>query len=265
MRFTQVFLGGVLVLTGSACMEDFSLDPERVGFIDARAFEDGGSNVLRVSAGFYRGYGLDVLVGLPGLCQVLAYNPEDDTSGAETVSAGPSLTATVSGANSTVPRITTGTYVSYAMPLGANLPYVPGDTLAVSIPGDAEGFPAATVKVRTAEPFVMEAVVPPPAGPSSTEVIWTPAPVPGSVMTLSLRYSTEDGVMTPNAQIYCVFVDDGSAILPDAVRTAWVASAPESRSQFAQRVREASVAISGSTRVRIFSFYEVPTPSLGGT
>lgn len=240
------------------------MNPERVGFIDARSFDDGGESVLRVEGSFYRGFGLDVLIGLPGACQVLAYDPDGGTSGAQTVDAGPTFTASVSGANADVVRTLTGTSIRYAMPAGTGLAYVPGDTLTVSIAGLAGGFPAATIKVRTAEPFVMDALEPPPGGPTPTAVTWTPATSAGSVMTLSLRYSTVDGVMTPNSQIYCVFNDNGSAFLPDAIRVAWAASDPASRSQFAQRVRESSVSLNSTTRVRLFSFYEYPTPSLGG-
>lgn len=245
-------------------MEDFSLEPERVGFIDARAYDDAGESVLRVNGTFYRAYGLDVLIGLPGACQVLAYDPDGAGGGAPTVDAGPTLTASIGGANAAVARTTVGTSINYNMAAGASLAYVPGDTLSISIPGEAGGFPAANIKVRTAEPFVMDLLVAPPSGPTPTVVTWSPATVSGSLMTLSLRYSTVDAVLTPNAQIYCVFHDNGTFTLPDDIRTAWAASDPESRSQFAQRVRESTVVINRSTRVRLFSFYGFPTPTLGG-
>ncbi len=264
MRSSRVVASGVLLLASSACLGDFSLDPDRAGFINARAFDDGGNSVLRVDGAFYRGFGLDVLVGFPGLCQVLEYSSTGG-GGIQTLDAGPSFAASIAGNSAPVSRVTVGTTLTYEMSVGTSLPYTPGDTLTVSIDGQSGGFPAATVRVRTAEPFVMEPVVAPPTGPTPTVATWTPATVPGSVMTLSLRYSTLDGILTPNAQIYCVFHDTGSGTIPENLLDAWIGSDPASRSQAAQRVREASITVSRSTKVRLFSFYDVPTPTIGGS
>ena len=63
--------------------------------------------------------------------------------------------------------------------------------------------------LKTAEAFTHDAVGTGAEGAPLT-INWTAAPSPGSLMTFSLRFNSSGTAATPDAQIYCVFADDGS-------------------------------------------------------
>lgn len=256
------FVTAVFLLGATACLEPNSPDLERVGFLNAIAHVNGADHVLRVDGTFYEGFNLSVAVFQPEFCRARPLNTVSVAS-PRTLEAGNALTATVSAQTTQVARVAVGPLVRYTMAEGEGLPYTPGDTLEVVIPGAADGFPAATIKLRTAEPFTADPI-PPPEVDVPIEAVWTPSPAPGSLMTLSLRYSSSPTSSTPNSEIFCAWVDDGSATVPTALTNVW-ADAPEgSRSYEFARVREHYEILSARRRVRLFSFYQLPVPTLGG-
>jgi hypothetical protein len=126
------------------------------------------------------------------------------------------------------------------------------------VPGDAAGFPGTTIRVRTAEPFDFNV----PSSPADNEpmtVTWTPAPAPGSYMTISLRLNNTGTGTQPDAQIYCLFNDDGSGEVPANLAAVWKASDPDSRSTAFSRVRFTTIEFDARTRITLLSYFDRPT------
>jgi hypothetical protein len=113
------------------------------------------------------------------------------------------------------PRTQSGV-TTYRLPDGTPaIPFVPGDTVTVEIPGGANGLSPVTATARTAEAFTPSAITLPASNQQDVNVTWTPGAttVPGAAMFYSLRYAAP---ATPviNREIACFFVDDGSATIP---------------------------------------------------
>lgn len=263
MRLLRLAFIAVLLPLVSGCLDSTRPLEESVAYLRSIAHIDGENSVLRVNGAFYFALNLSAGIGNPGDCQVGGI-----FTGAEspprTLEAGDALTASVSGGSVQLDRVAAGLNIQYRMLEGTGLAYVPGDTLQVLVPGAAGGFPATSIRVRTAEPFSIDPV-PPPAADSPLTVFWTPPPTAGSLMTLALRYSTTPGSTLQNAEIYCVFADDGEGTVPAVFASIFASTEEASRSYEFNRVRESQVFISNRVRARLFSFYRVPTPVLGGS
>jgi hypothetical protein len=108
-----------------------------------------------------------------------------------------------------------GTVESYVLPEGTSIPFVPGDTVKVEVPGNGETLEPVTIVARTAEVFTPGALTLPGSNQTDMPVSWTPGAtaVPGSAMFYSLRYAAP-ATTTLNREIACFFVDDGSAAIP---------------------------------------------------
>lgn len=265
MRAFRLLLVLPLLATLTACLESLTARPERVAFLYAIAHSDGGNDVLRVNGTVYEAPNLSIGIGTPGTCQVGVYSTTPGGDQPPTLDAGASFTATVSGNSAPLPRIVAGRFTRYDMAEATSIAYTPGDTLRVDIPGGAAGsYPATSIRVRTAEAFSHDPVPVPEEG-EPMNLAWSPAVVAGSVMTVALRYSTVAGQTIPNVEVYCVFDDDGSGVVPASYATLVAASEVASRSVEFARVREASIIVAERTRARAFSFYSVPTPTIGGT
>lgn len=262
MRLLRLALVPVLVPVSAGCFDSTRPIEESVAYLSSIAHIDGANSVLRVNGAFYFALNLSTGVGNPGDCQVGGFNTGTALP-PRTLEAGAALTAMVSGGSAQVTRVAAGLTIRYEMAAGLGLAYTPGDTLEVLVPGAAEGFPATSIRVRTAEPFDVDPMTPPAIDEPLT-VFWSPPPVPGSLMTLALRYSTVTGGL-PNAEIYCVFADDGSGTVPALFASIYASTDPATRSYEFNRVRESEVIIANRKRARLFSFYPVPTPVLGGT
>lgn len=256
-RHALILLATSFALTG--CIESNSPQLQRVGYVFTRSYVSSGQPVVRVSAVVNEGYSLTEGIGTAETCQVLQYSPSGGEAGALTLDAGTSMVATIGTEVATLDKVTVGTNISYEMDPGTSLTYTPGDTVTVVAPGAA--FPGFTIEGKTSEAFVLDPVNPPAAGEPMT-LNWSPAPTPGSLMTVSLRYNAGGTGVTPNEQIYCVFIDDGTASLSSGLGALWAGADEASRSVFAERVRQSAEVLGGNTRVRLFSFYTVPTPSL---
>jgi hypothetical protein len=107
---------------------------------------------------------------------------------------------------------------SYVLPEGTSIPFVPGDTVTVEIPGATGGLTAITAIGRTAEAFTAASLTVPTSSQTDMAVSWTAnaATVPGSAIFYSLRYSAP-GTSSLNREIRCFFIDDGNAVVPAAV------------------------------------------------
>lgn len=255
---------GMLVL--GACNNDrFGPAKERTGFISATAYDAGGGNyALRFLGAFYKYDGLVTGIGAPESCQGARYTPQNTSVATlPTVSAGEYLYTQIGGRKDTLFQSAGLGLTAYQLLTVNAVPFTPGDTLTVEVPGATGGFPGTVLKVRTAEAFTFDPVGTGTDGQPLT-ISWTPAPQPGSLMTFSLRFNSGGTAATPDAQIYCVFNDDGSGEVSAALANIWRATLPESRSVQAARIRQTEVVFDRDTKVTLLSYFERPLAPVPG-
>lgn len=263
MRILKTVFAATLLVGATACIEGIEPTRERTAFVSAVAHESTPSNYLiRLTAAFYRleegASRLDTpetCVGLPYsiLPAPIAYLP--------TLSAGTHLYTRVAGRTDTLFQVNSAGLLLYQLLSVSGIPFTVGDTLRLTVPGDVTGFPPAQLSVRVAEPFTYDAIGSSLEG-EPLPITWTPAAAPGALMIYSLRYNSSGVSIEPDAQIYCVFLDDGAAQVPAGLAISWGVADPASRSVYASRVRRATSEINARTRVNLFSFFDVPTPPL---
>jgi hypothetical protein len=179
------------------------------------------------------------------------------------ISAGDFLFTQVSGRTDTLFQSSGLGITAYQLLTVNAVPFTPGDTLRVDVPGDAAGFPGTSLRLKTAEAFTHDPVGTGTEGQPLT-ITWTPASSPGSLMTFSLRLNSTGTASIPDAQIYCVFNDDGSGEVSAALASVWRAALPESRSVKATRIRQTEVVFDANTKVTLLSYFDRPLPPVPG-
>jgi len=264
IRYVAVLAG---ILSLAACNSDrFGPAKERTGFISATAYDGGGGAfALRFLGAFYKYDGLSTGIPAAETCQGAPYTPQNTTvASLPTVEAGEYLFTQVSGRSDTLFR-SAGLGLSTYQLLTVNaVPFTPGDTLTLVVPGEAGGFPGTTMRVRTAEAFTHDPIGSGNSGQPLT-INWTPATVPGSLMVFSLRFNSTGTASIPNAQIYCVFNDDGSGEVSAALAEVWRGTLEDSRSVQASRIRQTEVVFDENTKVTLLSYFDRPLlPVPGG-
>ena len=263
IRYVAV-LAGVMAL--AACTDDrFGPAKERTGFISATTYDGGGGNfALRFLGAFYKYDGLSTGIPAAETCQGGPYSSQNTSvASLPTVSAGQYLYTNIGGRSDTLFQNSGLGLTAYSLLTVNAVPFIPGDTLTVEVPGETGGFPGTTLKVRTAEAFTHD-----PIGTGTTgeplNISWTPAPTSGSLMVFSLRLNSTGTADEPNAQIYCVFNDDGSGQVSAALAEVWRAALPESRSVQATRIRQTEVVFDRNTKVTLLSYFDRPLAPVPG-
>ncbi len=256
-------LAGILAL--SACNERFGPAKEKTGFISATAYDGGGgAYALRFLGAFYKYDGLSTGIPAAETCQGGSFSTQNTTVATlPTVSAGQQLVTRIGGRADTLFQSSGLGLTAYQLLTVNSVPYTPGDTLTLEVPGEVGGFPGTTLKVRTAEAFTHDAVGTGSEGQPLT-ITWTPAPLPGSLMTFSLRFNSSGTASVPDAQIYCVFTDDGSGEVGTSFASIWRATLPESRSVRATRIRQTEVVFDANTKVTLLSYFDRPLAPVPG-
>lgn len=247
-----------LVLSATACLDTQLPERERVGLVDVRAFNSIGTPVIRARAVFYRIVGLQIFPAQPQACAVFAYTPPVPTDNAgETITAGPQVGFTVGASSVNAVPAPAAVFPVYNFATGFFLNFAAGDSVLVSIPGASNGFDAMTIKARLAEPFTASPI---PAWVVNEPMVltWDPAPAPGSVMFVSLRYSTTPGATRPDLEIACTFEDTGSGTIPALTANGWGQAEPGTREFAFIRVRERIVEFDDLISARVRSIYEFP-------
>lgn len=166
--------------------------------------------------------------------------------------AGPSVATTLG----TLDRTTTAEGIAYlpASPLA----FTPGDSIVVTVTGVSGGFPAGSIRAKTAEAFAFPEDIPVPAGTEAIQLTWTAPQELKSAMIVSLRYetNTNPGVLSRN--VLCSFIDDGADSIPFRWHQNWSTS-QGARAVVATRLRTNYVA-AGDGNLGVISTYQVPTP-----
>jgi hypothetical protein len=248
-----------LALGTTACLETLQPPEGRFGTITAAAYDNGaGTYVLRPEAAFYDKTDLSYTPAVGDTCVIAQYSPTTTISGGLlTLNAGDFLFTSIGGRVDTLAPLGGFSLRIYSAIRPLGIPYNPGDTLAVTIPGAVGGFPASAISVRTAEAFTHDAIGVPGATEDLT-LAWTPAPSAGSQMTFSLRYANGFSSGAANEQLFCSFTDDGTATIDSDYLNGWRTALNDVRSTRAVRIRSREVVIDGRTRLSIVSSYGQP-------
>lgn len=247
------------LVTLTACIDGIEPARERTGFISAVSYDAGGGNYgMRVTAAFYKQDGLITGLLPADSCEGRPYNPNPGTVAfLTTLDAGELLRTLIGGRRDTLWKTSTSGILMYALQTVDAIPFTPGDTLELEIPGSTSGFPGTTLSVRTAEAFTYDPVGD-PAEAQPLQLTWTPPPAPGALMVFSLRLNSTGVSVIPDAQIYCVFNDDGSGNVPAPLAAVWKAASVPSRQVAASRVRLDEHVFDGNTKVTLLSFFDRP-------
>jgi hypothetical protein len=189
-------------------------------------------------------------------CADVPFSEGNSLSGVTYLDAGTSVNAILGGIERTLDRTTTTGGISYVS--ASPLPYTPGDSIVINVQGVAGGFPAGTIRAKTAEAFQFPTDIPVPAGSEAIQLTWTAPQDVRSAMVVSLRYATSQNPGVATRNVLCTFVDDGVDSIPFRFHQNWSASEGV-RSVVATRLRTNYVA-AGDGNLGVVSTYQVPTP-----
>jgi len=118
--------------------------------------------------------------------------------------------------------------VTYRLPADSAIPFTPGTSVTFAVPGATNGFPAMTVTAGTATTYAFSPIDTAPAADSFV-VHWSPAAGTGTVLALTLAFSTNPDAIKPDQQILCSLVDDGVVQIPFALASLWRDATPGTR------------------------------------
>lgn len=154
-----------------------------------------------------------------------------DTTNAATLGitkAGASL-GLVAGAGTKTTSLSMPYDPNYAAYFGERaFDYAPGDSVTVTMPGDAAGYPPSSIKLRLAEPVLAPDVTIPVAG-SPMQLRWNTGDSTSAII-VSLKYASPSTVKYANEQVICTLVDDGAEDLSANALVNFNNSPPEYRS-----------------------------------
>ena len=254
------WVAGVLLPVSVACHDDLGpFIPRDWGLITIEHQTVDGGDYTRPQALFYSSLSSPTLSGrgAADACGRFQYPSPPSGESIDEMPAGESVTLTMRGAEYPLVPTSIGSRRPYSMP-EPGVSYQPGDSVVVNIPGAPDGFPAMTIRGRTAEVFVLGPIDTTAA--ASDEVTWTPAGDDSSRMVLSMQYHDElrpgEGV---NAQIFCTFHDDGAGTISEVLLRGWTTSTGARRVQ-AVRWRSA-VETEGDAILYLVSTYTVTKTS----
>lgn len=249
-----------LTVLVAACVETLEPSKNRFGLVSYTAFTDEVRGyVMDPEATFYDKTDLRYTPPPADSCVLAAYVAAPIAgSSFPTLSAGEYLVSQVGAQRDTMRgAVEFGAFV-YRPVRRTGIPFTPGDTVTVQIPGSPTGFPAATVSLRTAEAFTAEPIGIPETSTEDLELVWTAAPAPGSLMTVSLRYGNAFSNGQLNEQIFCGFTDDGAATIRAPLLNGWRNAAPGLRESRIIRLRSKELEIDGRNTLTVISSFGLP-------
>jgi hypothetical protein len=246
-----------LVVACDQLTKPLALDPFGFMVMNARA-RSNGVYTTQPTAFFYTSYQVNLASAAAAWdsCRVYPYDATATTGGAGYLGAGSSLSVSVSGRSDVLSPASTTTPGPYNMS-STGIIFTPGDTVKLTIPGDKNGFPAATVVSKTAEPFTVDPMVTPPFG-QGMPLKWSSPTDNNSAMLFTFLYSNSGG-STPNEEIYCSYVDNGQDSVPAYLMSKYVVS--PYKSTLVQRLRTAIYDVPGTKATfNLISTFDRPVP-----
>ncbi|MBC7894828.1 MAG: hypothetical protein H7066_05415 [Cytophagaceae bacterium] len=260
-------LVGLVAATGfvASCDTTVGFSPNELlwGFVTVAAQKNGvGATRTSPTAVFFRGEvsSLPSATVKPDSCfPAQNYVPPTNTfTGVTYLDAGTNVSLTLGGVANDLPRVSASGVTTYKLATGTTLPYQPGDSIVVRVPGANGGYPTTEVRAKTAEAFTLQPVTPPTSG--FMHLRWTPATDGNSAILFSLQYAPAGGTGAISREITCAFVDDGADSISATEYEAWAASTNLKREVVANRLRTVLQNISGGG-FQFISTYTVPTPT----
>jgi hypothetical protein len=175
-------------------------------------------------------------------------------NGVTYLDAGTIVNTAVSGRQDTLQRVATTTSITYEK---NGIPFRPGDSIVVTIPGATGGYPAAEIRAKTAEAFTINDI-PTPTGSEAIQLRWTAGEDLASAMILELRYS---GTNNLPRELLCSYADDGVDSIPFRQHQPWSAATSTARTVVATRLRT-NFKVVGDGLLEVISTFAVPTPAV---
>jgi hypothetical protein len=242
-----------------ACLDSTSAKSVPFGFVTLSAQQAGAAYATAPVGSFFNAGGL----GVPSTaapwdsCRQQPYARSTVGLGDiyPSIDAGSAIQLRLSGRTDSLFPSAVGSAVQYILH-GAAIPYVPGDTVAVVIPGTTSGYPAVSFKAKTAEMLAITPFVAPPVG-SQLDLRWNAGQDLNGALAVSFRYGAL-AADTLNAQIYCQFKDDGADSIPARYIGAWTQA--KVKSWTISRVRTYVAPVARSGYFDFISTFDVPTP-----
>lgn len=180
-------------------------------------------------------------------------------SGVLSLDAGSTIGLKLGNRVDSLPRIVEAIRTYYQKPGNATMPYTPGDSIIVTIPGGGTGgYPAAVIRGKSAESFTMSPIVAPtPTNQKAIDLRWSAPQDPRSAMIVSLRYAVGSETRLTR-QTLCSYTDDGVDSIPFRSYQNW--NNATTREAVATRLRT-TIMQQGDGVLEIISRYQLPLPS----
>ena len=249
-----------LATVAVACVNgSTSLSAVPFGFVTIGAKQLGTGYVTAPVGTFYYASGLGVPTASVSWdsCRQEAYSRSGVTLGDvfPSLGAGAAVLVSLPGRTDSLFPNTIGNGVEYRL-RGAAVPYVPGDSVSVVIPGAAGEYPAFSFKAKTAEELRVTDFGTPTVGPR-LDLRWNAGQDLNGTVAFAFRFGALDAD-TVNAQITCQFKDDGADTVPAKYMALWAAA--KTKSWYAARVRTYVAPVARGGYFDFISTFDVPTP-----
>ncbi|MBW7935132.1 MAG: hypothetical protein H3C62_16290 [Gemmatimonadaceae bacterium] len=243
-----------------ACVEgSTSVTGVPFGFVTIAAQRSGAAYITSPVGTFYSTSGLGTPTASSSWdsCRVGTYSSAPASLGDvfPSLDAGAAIEVRLPGRVDSLFPAVVGNDVQYRL-RGAGVPYVPGDSVSVVVPGRAGGYPAVSFKAKTAEVLTVVDFGEVPVGPR-LDLHWNPGHDANGTVAFAFRYGAL-AADTLNTQISCQFRDDGTDSIPSKYIASWASA--KTKSWVATRVRTHVVPVAGSGFFDFISTFDVPTP-----
>lgn len=248
------------LLGTTACLDPLEVPNGRIGMIVMDTYEMGPDYVVSPIATFYHRTNSTFKPATADSCFISPFNSGGQTIALETMDVGDALSINLPGTTETLTPITEFGYTYYHFEPAAGIQMTPGDTVEVQVPGRTGAYPPVNIRVRSAEVFDHSAI-PVPADGEDIAVTWDPAPLPGAIMSFSLRYAVAPSEGLLNQQLFCAFADDGAHTIPWGLLAGWRNSILDTREVKATRMRYSEVTVDSRTQLAFISTFSRPTPT----
>lgn len=263
MRWMSIWV--LVVAGGAGCLGTTEPPNNReYALLVLEGRQEAAGPMVEPTAVFYRAGPLQLVTSVvtEDNCVVLRRSEPGAPANVLFLDAGDPVTLSLSGQNVELEPEQTATGTRYVLRGETRIAFQPGDTARLSVPGTASGFPAFTIRGKTAEAFTMSPVAVPPANESLT-LSWSPVPPPAhrhSKMTVQLRYSLLDASQLTDYFVYCELLDDGQHVVASTLLDGWRTAHDGERSVIATRWRVTSQSVSGAGIAQVLSVFETTVP-----
>src|SRR5688572_1100961 len=180
MRLRVLSVAAVLLAT-TACLDTLDPPTGRLGVIVMDTYESGADYVLKPIATFYDQTNAAFATAAMDTCFVAAYSVGGTFTNVATMAVGEEISLVTPGGIFPLVQANAVGFLFYESESATGIIHVPGDTVQAQIPGNGTNYPPVNITVRTAESFTHDDVPVPVGTDENIDLVWTPAPEPGSI------------------------------------------------------------------------------------